>query len=283
MVRCMSTIIHKEVQLFCCARRKRINQMKDEVKKIEIYETKRTILPAGEIVELKQNKNGTYTVVQRNVVSTPEFVLIKAEEISLEDEFMQHEPKTKKEAEFKELVKEVIERRIKNFWRPIYDPVLTDDDRICFEPGKKPAIGKSYIWWKGEAKMFLPKNKSRLGTRLEYVAFLAVLIKKLVEEGEPLGAAWNLVCNDSRDLGHYINSEDAREELEPTGSRAICGFYDLANTDKFLAEDVETGGFWLASGCYTAESYFRPLADLGRYTFCNNTINCTVGWLVLEK
>ena len=170
---------------------------------------------------------------------------------------------------------------MKNFYRPIMDPYFTANG-IGYASGKKPAVGKSYNWWFDTAKKYDPSRNSRLGTRLEYGAFLGVLIKKLVEEGKSVEWAWNAVCNDSKELGHYWNSKNAKHDFEPTGSRGICGFYDLANTYKILAEDEEVGGFWLAGGSFNLGSSNDPLADLCLYTNRSSDRSHSVGWLVLS-
>jgi len=252
--------------------------------------TMETILPAGNIVEIKKLADGRLVVVQEvleEVVSKPkaknisktmlsdnDLILIEAESLSLNDEFIQYEPDTEKEKSTKDLIAEAIKAGVKNFYRPKYDPSFTDGG-IQFVAGKKPAVGKSYNWWVDTAKKYDP-SRSRLGTRFEYGAFLGVLIKKLVEEGKSVEWAWNAVCNDSKELGHYWNSEDAKYQFELTGSRCICGFYDLANTCKILAEDEEAGGFWLAGG------YFFPLAFLDLHTYRTYDYNSSVGWLVLS-
>ncbi|MBP3285133.1 MAG: hypothetical protein J6M02_06495 [Clostridia bacterium] len=211
------------------------------------------------------------------------FVCIKASELSLIDEFMQHRPKSEKERILKGRLKDVILKRIDDFWRPRMDPTLDEAENICFKAGKEPAVGRSYNWWHENAKKYCPKRKSRLGTKSQYVAFLGVLIKTLVDEGWTVDEAWDAVCNDSKKLGHYRNSENARYDFEPTGSSAIAGFYDLVNTCKILAEDEETGGFWLVGGCYFNFSSNHPLADLGHYIDgCNYDLNNGVGWLVLS-
>ena len=176
------------------------------------------------------------------------FVLVEASKLSLKDEFMKHKPKTDAERKFKELLTKAIQTGIKDFYRPRMDPSFSEDGGICYKAGLKPAVGKSYNWWNKVAVEFYPERHSRLGTRLEYVAFLGVLIKKLVDSGWTVENSWNAVCNDSRQLGHYWNSKNAKHDLEPTGSREICGFFDLANTYKILARDEEAGGFWLAGG-----------------------------------
>ena len=146
-----------------------------------------------------------------------------------------------------------------------------------------PAVGKSYNWWYDTAKKYNPERNSRLGTRLQYGAFLGVLIKKLIEEGETMEWAWNAVCNDSRELGHYWNSKKAKKHFfETTGSRKICGFFDLANTCKILAEDIEAGGFWIASGNASDHSYDNPIADIFHCSYRISDDCNSVGWLVFS-
>lgn len=214
------------------------------------------------------------------------FMKVEASKLSLEDEFMKYQPKTINEMELKGMITSVIQNNPKDFWRPVCDPSFDDNRRICYEPGKVPAVGKSYNRWEKTAKEFKHEQGSRLGTKSEYVAFLAVLIKELFASGKSLRWAWNAVCNDSKELGHYCNSKGAKYTFETTGSRDICGWYDLANTCKILAEDIEAGGFWLAGGCYHFGSKNYPLANLHWYDsrdvgdVGNN--NCC-GWLVLEN
>ena len=63
--------------------------------------------------------------------------------------------------------------------------------------------------------------------------------------------------------------------------REICGFFDLANTCKILAEDEDD--FWLAGGDYVSDSGIIPLADLyRRYADLNGDSSYSVGWFVLS-
>ena len=216
------------------------------------------------------------------------FVWIEASKLSLNDEFIHYAPQTDKERELRTLLVEAIKSGgLRDFKRPKYDPSMRDVIEIYYEPGKAPAVDKMYNWWNGAANRFKPEYNSRLGTRTEYVAFLGVLIKKLVENGWSVKEAWDAVCNDSIKLGHYWNSENTKhnftkDDLEPTGSREICGFYDLANCRKILAKEKD-GGFWLAGGDCQNSSNRCPLAnfeyiDGGQcygYLFA-------VGWIVLD-
>ncbi|MBR2588221.1 MAG: hypothetical protein IKD77_03320 [Bacilli bacterium] len=86
-------------------------------------------------------------------------------------------------------------------------------------------------------------------------------------EGWSESEAWNAVCLDSKELGHYYNSADAK-----------C---DFANTYKILAKDEKTGVFRLAGGCYFINGDTCPLAKLSlddRYDYRHNFC---VGWFVL--
>ena len=237
-------------------------------------------------IETVAQKEPTIEVVvqEKTVVENLQdaFVLVEASKLSLRDEFMKHKPKTKREERFKKQLTDVIKKGVKDFWRPKYDSSFNEEGMgICYVEGKRPAVGKSYNWWHKAATAYCPERHSRLGTKSEYVAFLGVLIKKLVENGWKVEEAWSAVCYDSKELGHYRNSENAKHAFEDTGSREICGFFDLANTYKILADDEEAGGFWLAGGRYFDHGNFIPLADLGHYNNQDCDIGSSVGWLVL--
>ena len=247
----------------------------------------------GRITEAYVMPNGKCKMVievaapqSTSTVVTPQediFVKVEASKLSIEDEFMKHQPQSNEERNFKELVKTAIKSGLKDFWHPRYDPSLDADGRICYVPGRMPAVNLSYNWWEENAKKYAPKSGSRLGTKTEYIAFMAVLIKELVASGKSIEWAWNVVCNDSKELGHYWNSKNAKHAFEDTGSREICGFFDLANTCKILAEDEENGGFWLAGGFYYNFGNDYPLAYLYRfnYRYYDNYNSC--GWLVLTE
>lgn len=165
----------------------------------------------------------------------------------------------------------VIKRGVGDFWRPIYDPSFDEEGRICYAPEKRPARGKkSYNWWVNAAKNVYPERKSRLGTNDEYIAFLAVLIKELIGAGMSREDAWNAMCEESEDLGVCLDYDESRafcaEEYgnwyELTGSRRICGWYDLGNTEKLLADVDDADSFWIAGTCTCLGV---PLARMSEY------------------
>lgn len=244
------------------------------------------VVPKGWVVNEKVMPDGSRVFTAKPDDTTCHqrkgiFKLVPASQLSLEDGWMKHQPKTEAERNFKELVETAIKRGLKDFWRPVCDPSFDDNGRICYEPGKMPAVGENYNWWAKTAKEFKPEKESRLGTKTEYIAFLAVLIKELVNSGKSVKWAWNAVCNNSKELGHYWNSENAKHAFEDTGSREICGWCDLANSFKILAEDEKAGGFWLAGGNYYYFSYDYPLAASSHNRKFDFSFGC--GWLVFDR
>lgn len=259
--------------------RKTTTEMGIKVSSGRITDVSAKITPEGIIELLIQTSD-----MEDEIKGSDMYLLVEASKLSLEDEFMRYNPQSERSKEFKNLLTKVINKGIKDFYRPVMDPYASKDGDFFYAAGNKPAVGHSYDWWEKKAMEFDPDRESRLGTRYEYVAFLGVLIKSLVEYGWKTADAWKAVCDDSKELGHYWNSENAKHSLETTGSREACGFYDLANTYKILAEDEDekAGGFWLAGGDYYDFSYINPLADLYHYCNRNYYYDFCVGWLVLS-
>jgi len=262
----------------------------------------RITFPHGEISKAKVYPDGTCELVLESAreinledpllteVEKPEveehikpdfLVKVEASRLSLTDEFMLYEGESRKEKRLKSLLEEVINKGVTDFYRPKFDPSLTDKDRIRFTAGRKPAVGKSYFWWRLASKMVCYERNSRLGTKSQYIAFLGVLIKKLVENGMEVSKAWQAVCCDSINLGNYYNSNGSYG-MSTTGTYEICGFYDLANTRKILASDSEDGPFWKAGGYFACNSRKFTLADFEEHFGISDLQDNAVGWLVFD-
>ena len=210
------------------------------------------------------------------------FVLIKASQLSLQDDFMDYDPCNLMEADVKNILTEAIKSgELEDFYRPKYDPSIDEDGDIQFVPGKKPAVGFSFAEWLEIAEEFWPERGSRIGTKWEYYAFLGVLIKKMVESGMDKKKAWRAVCTDSSDLRHFA-SYDRTLKLVKTGSHLSYGFCDLGNTSKLISVGpyeyafVSVPYFNLAScsslaWIHTKNSGFKVKRDY------------SVGWIVLER
>ena len=186
---------------------------------------------------------------------------------------------------FIEAISEVKAAKLEPFYKPIYDP-SEDGNIITYQKGKKPAVGYSYNWWVETAsKMSAVDGRHwHLATEYQYYAFLVWLINQLVKGGKSVDVAIKMVVLDSKELGHYYDSENSTEgeDFEDTGSRCVCGVYDLANTYKILScSNKEAGGFWFGGGNYFDYGFNLPLAYLYRLTDVVNVFNNSVGLLVL--
>lgn len=192
-------------------------------------------------------------------------------------ELMKHTPQNDRERDFMKTLEVAINSKVESFRVPVNDPSIDMNGKLQFVSGFKPAVGYSY----NELEKLAKENGVHLGTKNEYCLFLGTIIIRLMAEGWSENDAWKAVCCDSKKLGHYSNSEDAKNDFEPTGSRMIAGKCDLANAYKILAKDEKAGGFWLAGGCYDFVGYDVPLADLCLYYGYGNHFNDSVGWFVL--
>ena len=181
---------------------------------------------------------------------------------------------------FIEAISEVKAAMLEPFYKPIYDPSV-NGNIIAYQKGKEPAFGLSYNWWVVTASK-MPAVDGRhwhLATEYQYYAFLVWLINQL----ESVDVAIKMVVLDSKELGHYYDSKNStRKYFENTGSRCVCGFYDLANTYKFLScSNKETGGFWLGGGHFSYCGNDCPLANLYHDTLVDVCNPSSVGLLVL--
>ncbi len=210
------------------------------------------------------------------------FPIVKASTLSLEDEFLKHEPETGKQRKFKNALISAIKSGLSDFRAQRMDACFDEEGNICFKAGMKPAVGKSPNWWKETAEKFMPEKGSRLGTLKERIAFLGLLIKYLIEEkGYAVSDAWKAVCDQSKDLGYYWDSENPKHGFENTGSRQVGEWNDLANTFKITVDD-EDDDFWFVGGsCYFGGN-FNPLADVNRVYYPSDVSHNSVGWFVLS-
>ena len=210
------------------------------------------------------------------------FPIVRASTLSLEDNFLKHEPQTDNQIRFKKILVSAIKSGLSDFRAQRMDPSFDEKGKICFHVGMKPAVKKSANWWDKTSKEFLPEKESRLGTTKERIVFLGLLIKYLIEEkGYTRSGVWKAVCDQSEKLGHYWDSENAKHDYETTGNRQIGEWYDLANTCKITADD-EACGFSLVGGNFNDIGNDGPLAGVNSIDdpFCN--CSCSVGWLVLS-
>lgn len=253
--------------------------------KVEGKITRANILDGGNAIEIFvvpnciQNQSAS-----REASSFDErFPIVRASTLSKNDSFLKHNAQTTRQQKLKKLILKGIELGLKDFRRPAIDPSFDKDGNIIYKEGKKPAVGKSANFWSEELKKFMADKNSRMGTLLQYAAFLGLLIKYLIEEkGYTVAHAWVAVCDNSIELGHYWNPNDVEVEFETTGSRKIWDFCDLANTKKIVVDNSSDSGFSFVCGDCDDDSNDGPLADVNNIESADNDDFFSVGWLVLD-
>ncbi len=185
-------------------------------------------------------------------------------------DWLQYEPRTDRQNKTKKLFLNARAKgRLHAFTcmaiDPSFDPVTGE---LVYQPGLPPAVGKSYNDWVTILKNYAPERNSRVMTRTEGANKNLELIRRLVTwKKVSVEAAWDAVCDHSSELGHFADSDNAKNGFEVTGSREVCGFYDLGNVYKMLAEDSwkswkKAGGFWVAGGNFNYGGDDGSLADL---------------------
>lgn len=185
---------------------------------------------------------------------------------------LKHKTASSEEITFMKDLENAVSKSLNEFRVFSTDPSMDDNGKLQFVPGFEPAVGYSYKEWEEIAK----ENGLRLGTVYEYTLFLGWLINSLIQEGWSEKDAWYAVCSDSSKLGHYYDDVFCRD-LEPTGSRRVCGKSDLANTVKILARDEISNDFL----CATDVIVGFPIAGICVNVDDQDADRFSVGWLVL--
>lgn len=214
---------------------------------------------------------------EKEMTTEIETISVEGSDSQIYSELLEYTPANTDEKNFLENLKKAVAAGVKPFKVPICDPSIDENGLLQFVAGCKPAVGYSYNILKELAN----ENGVQLGSKNQYVLFLATIIQRLIEEGWSKKSALCAVCTDSTKLGHYCNSTNPKNGFELTGSRGVVGKFDLANTYKILAKDERTGRFLLAGGCYNNLGNYFPLARLSLSNCHINRCGNSVGWFVL--
>ena len=208
------------------------------------------------------------------------FPIVKASELSLEDEFLRHNPETENQKVFKERLIQVIKSGISDFRAQKIAPSFDEQGKITYKYGDDVATKKSVEWWYDKAKEFIPERNSRLGTTDERIAFLGILLKELISEKKlAVDEAWRAICDDNTILEKYMDWLDTENSIVTTGNGEIGVWCDLRTASTITVEQEEQLKFSLVGGCHM-ETF--PLADVySEVSYDKQLYTCT-GWLVLS-
>ncbi len=214
------------------------------------------------------------------------FNLVEASKLSLEDEILKHVPETARQRIFQEELITSINERLTDFYAQKRILLIQKDnlnplhqiESIIAIPNSVPFFSPDPYELYDQALNIIP-GRTRMGTKKESVAFLAILMKDLINiEGYSIENAWKAICDDSEKLGNFNRDEDhgfrygIDSHIDRTGQRCIAGkWYDLGNLKKVVVKDFETGkqgtsknepnSFLEFGGCFSDFSYCYPLSQ----------------------
>ena len=162
-------------------------------------------------------------------------------------------------------------------WIPVYEPSKDDDGNIQYVSGADVLRGLNSYNWEKAFQNYSPENGSRMSSITTYFLLLLRLLKDGFATVEQL-------ADDSKEIGHYWDSENAKHEFEKTGKRQLGGLYGFAgNTYKIVKDSESSSGFSLLGGSYYDSGYVYPLDVFGPDDDPINTKCHSVGLLELTK
>lgn len=204
-------------------------------------------------------------IVGKTPINSIDAIIVAGSVSEVYEVLMNHKPNHELEAKFKNNLEKAIRAGVETFRVPVCDPSINEiTGKLQFVPNYKPAIGYCY----NELEKLAQENGIRLGIDNQYYLFLGTIINRLMIEGWRENVAWNAVCVNSKELGNYADSTDAKG-IELTGSRKIVGKCDLGNVCKILANNK------IISCAYWTHGEWCPIANVS-VDYCRYS----VGWYV---
>ena len=162
-------------------------------------------------------------------------------------------------------------------WIPVYEPSKDDGSNIQYVSGANVLRGLSSYKWEETFQNYSPENGSRMSSITTYF----LLLLRLLKDGF---ATIEQLADDSKEIGHYRDSENAKHEFEKTGERQLGGLNGFAgNTYKIVRNLEYTSGFSLLGGYYHNVGFLYPLADVSHVKYPYKTEHYGVGLLELTK
>jgi len=191
-----------------------------------------------------------------------EFMHLYMEDLTEED--LLYDSKTGKERtfstnnqkKFKKYVLEAINNKPKEGyrWIPVFEPSLTSNGEVQFVKGKNPLVECSCHNWENMFERYSTENESSKGSKTTYF----LLLLRWLKDGF---ATLEELADNSRKIGHYWNSNNAKQNLELTGEREFGGLYGfVGNTYKIVGDSNSRSGFSLLGGGYHQDGNIHPLA-----------------------
>ena len=161
-------------------------------------------------------------------------------------------------------------------WIPVYEPSKDDGGNLQYVSGANVLGGLNSYNWEKAFQNYSPENGSRMASITTYF----LLLLRLLKDGF---ATIVQLADDSKEIGYYWDSENAKHEFEKTGERQLGGLYGFAgNTYKIVKDSESSSGFSLLGG-YDVYGIIYPLAYVEHDVYPNYTKDDGVGLLELTK
>lgn len=167
---------------------------------------------------------------------------------------------TSEQKTFKANVLEALENMPKRgySWLPAYEPSKDENGNIQFVSGQVVLRGLSSYEWESKATDYSPDNGSRMASITTYF----LLLLRWLKDGH---ATVEQLADDSKDIGHYWNSENAKHDYEKTGERQFGGLDGFVGNTYKIVKDPDSGsGFSVLGGRYGNYGFNCPVADVFR-------------------
>lgn len=141
-------------------------------------------------------------------------------------------------------------------WIPVYEPSMDYGDNLQYVSGANVLRTLAISQWEEIFKNYSPENGSKMATITTYF----LLLLRWLKDGQ---ATVEQLADDSKEIGHYWDSENAKHEPEKTGEGQFGGVYDfLGNTSKIVKNSASSSGFSLLGGNYYYLRKVCSLADI---------------------
>lgn len=177
--------------------------------------------------------------------STRAYRVVSASKLSLEDEFFKgYNPDGDSARALKLWVQIVIEKSVADFG------VL--DSLVLL------SRGRSFNHAKAEAKDVDPVCNTHVGTKYQFIAYVACYIKELVARGMDVEEAW------------------------ATGCKEICEQFEFRYTHKYLASDETEEAFYMVGSGRPFINVYEPLWNMMYSTVCDQEHVMADPWVVAD-
>ena len=234
--------------------------------------------------EVYQKENGTPYWYCKIKKGRDEFMHVYFDDLTEDDLLYDANGKkrqfvTNKQEKFKADVMKALKNKPKEGyrWIPVYEPSKNSEGDLCYTAGKEVLRALNSYEWKKRLNEYSPENGSREASITTYFLLLLRWLKDGMATIEQL-------ADNSKEIGHYWESKDAKNTMEKTGEREFGGLYGFVGNTYKIVEDSESYlGSSFVGGYFNSHGNGYPLAHVEDNLVPHNTVNIGIGLLELIK